>query len=92
MYKRQLLFELDDESTEAGLARQLDFISREHLNKQFDILDRYAYVGFEWLQNNQEDESSIQNLVLAAVDQVVSQEHQLEDFNAVRDPLMDMLL
>ena len=87
-----LLDESDEDSTESGLVRQLDLINEDHLNKQFEILDRYAFIGFEWLRANEDDESSIQNLVLAAIDQVASKEHELEDFNAVRDPLMDMLL
>jgi len=86
-----LLDERDEESLELSLNRQLNLIAETELAEQFEILDRYAHAGFAWLAKHQEDESSVRDLVLAAIDQIECVEADITDTTGVRDPLLDML-
>ena len=86
-----LLDERDDESLDQSLSRQLKLITETDLATQFEILDRYAHAGFCWLAQLQDDESSIRDLILAAVDQIDRVETDITDNSGVHDPLLDML-
>ena len=86
-----LLDERDDESLDQSLGRQLNLIADTELAEQFEILDRYAHAGFSWLAKHQGDESSVRDLVLAAIDQIECIESDITDASGVHDPLLDML-
>jgi hypothetical protein len=88
-----VLIEQDDElSVEAALGRQLELLSEDGLQEQLTILDRYAYAGFEWLKQNQKDESTIRDLVLTAIDEIACVEDVPAAQIVVQDPLLDVLL
>lgn len=86
-----LLDERDEESIEQSLSRQLDLIAETELAEQFEILDRYAHAGLNWLAQRQDDESSVRDLILTAIDQVECVETAITDTSGVHDPLLDML-
>lgn len=86
-----LLDERDEESLEQSLNRQLKLIAETELAEQFELLDRYAHAGFSWLAKRQEDESSVRDLILAAIDQIERVESAITDTSSVHDPLLDML-
>ena len=80
-----------DESLTDSLNRQLRTLADRDFTSLFQNLDRYAHAGFSWLAKHQEDESSIRDLVLAAIDQIECVESNITDASGVRDPLLDML-
>lgn len=91
-YSVVLVEEGGDESTEAALARQLDLLMDDKLQERLTTLDRYAYAGFEWLLENQRDESTIRELVLTALDEITCVETEGADELDIQDPLLEMLM
>ncbi|QDV24632.1 hypothetical protein [Aureliella helgolandensis] len=74
-----------------SLSYQLDLISEERVVERLSLLDRFAHAGFKWLAERRDDESSIRDLMLTAIDEIdclKSDDSATED---VRDPLLDLL-
>lgn len=90
-FTASLLEEREDESLQESLSRKMKLIAETELGEQFEILDRFAHAGFSWLVDHQDDESSIRDLVLAAIDQIECIETDITDASGVHDPLLDML-
>ncbi|MFF3345132.1 hypothetical protein [Streptomyces sp. NPDC002779] len=80
-----------DQAIEDSLRSQLDLLASENLVEQLALLDRYAHAGFEWLLNHRQDESSIRDLVMSAIDTVECAKREIGDESAVQDPLLGLL-
>ena len=91
-YAVVLVEEDDGQLIEDSLRKQLDLIMDDALPARLGILDRYAHAGFEWLMENEKDESSVRDLVLAAIDRVECIQTDPDETPLVRDPLLDVLL
>lgn len=88
-----LLQELDDsDNPESGLRVQLDDIADPDFATRFALLDRYAYAGFSWLAGYMKDVGTIRELVMEAIDKVVSVDLDPEDYLVGDDPLGGFLL
>ena len=87
-----LLEENEGENTEANLSRQLDLLVDDKLQERLSMLDRYAFAGFEWLVKHQDDERTIRELVLTALDEITCVQSEPTNEAEVQDPLLDMLL
>jgi len=81
-----------DGTVEDGLARQLDLLTEDALQERLTVLDRYAYAGFEWLKEYQQDESTIRDLIMTALDEIECVEGNPASEVDVQDPLLDVLL
>jgi len=84
--------EYADESTNDGLSRQLHSLAEDSLQDRLTLLDRYAYAGFEWLKQNQGDESSVRDLILTTLNEVSCVESAPTNTAEVHDPLLEMLI
>jgi hypothetical protein len=82
----------DADETELSLRRQLDDIAAGDLTLRFALLDRYAYSGFAWLRKYMKDAGTIRDLVMEAIDKVVSVDLGIEDYLVGNDPLGGFLL
>jgi len=80
------------EETDAGLRRQLDEIADSDLTRRFALLDRYAYSGFSWLRLHMKDAATIRDLVMEAIDKVISVDVGVEEFLLGKDPLGGFLI
>ena len=88
-----LLQELGGEdSTEAGLRKQLDEVADGDYAGRFAILDRYAYAGFAWLTSYMKDVGTIRELVMEAIDKVIGVDLDPGDFLIGDDPLGGFLI
>lgn len=88
-----LIQDLDNvDETEVGLRRQLDDIADADFSNRFALLDRYAYSGFSWLGEYMKDAGTIRDLVMEAIDKVISVELDVEDYLIGDDPLGGFLL
>lgn len=85
-----LLDEREDESLAEALGRQLSLIAPAEQAAQFELLDRYAHAGFSWLERRKGDESTIRDLILAAIDQIERVSMEEIDTTDVSDPLLDL--
>jgi hypothetical protein len=82
----------DTDSNEAGLRRQLDEIANGDFAARFALLDRYAYAGLSWLGEYMKDAGTIRELVMEAMDKVVSVDLSPEDYLVGDDPLGGFLI
>jgi hypothetical protein len=73
------------------LRSELNLLSEQMSADRLTLLDRYAFAGFEWLREHQNDESGVRDLVLSAIDSVDCVQRQVDDDSAVQDPLWSML-
>ncbi|NJP96634.1 hypothetical protein HCN51_45615 [Nonomuraea sp. FMUSA5-5] len=73
------------------LRSQLDMLSEQEVGQRLALLDRFAYSGFEWLRERQDDESGVRDLLLSAIDSVDCVQRQADDDSSVQDPLWSML-
>lgn len=80
------------EETDAGLRRQLDEIADGDLTQRFALLDRYAYSGFSWLRLHMKDVGTVRDLVMEAVDKVISVDVGVEEYLLGKDPLGGFLI
>jgi hypothetical protein len=80
-----------DQAIDDSLRSQLELLASENLVEQLALLDRYAHAGFEWLLNCRQDESSIRDLVISAIDTVECAKRETGDESAVQDPLLGLL-
>jgi hypothetical protein len=88
-----LLQDIDSsDDTDTGLRRQLDEIADGDLTKRFALLDRYAFAGFSWLLKYMKDAGTIRELVMEAIDKVVSVDLVVDDYLVGSDPLGGFLL
>lgn len=85
-----LLDEREGESLAVALLRQLNLIAPAEQAAQFEILDRYAHAGFSWLKRNKGDESTVRDLIFAAIDQIERVSMGEIDTSGVSDPLLDL--
>ncbi|MBB5871904.1 hypothetical protein F4553_005283 [Allocatelliglobosispora scoriae] len=81
----------DGDVARESLRSQLDLLSEQKLIERLALLDRYAYAGFEWLREQQKDESGVRDLVLSAIDSVDCVLREVGDDSAVQDPLWSLL-
>lgn len=77
---------------EQRLKKQLERLGDEQLDARCEMMDRYAFAGFEWLQERMGDESGVQALLLAAVDELECGEDEELEVDSVQDPLLKVLL
>lgn len=82
----------DADSSEAGLRRQLDEIADGDLATRFALFDRYAYAGFAWLDEYMKDSGTIRELVMEAIDKIISVDLSPEDYLVGDDPLGGFLI
>jgi hypothetical protein len=87
-----LLSEGSGDPFEAVIRSQLELISDERLQERLTLLDRYAFVGFEWLKEHQKDESTVRELTLSALNDLSPAEVVVDVELSVLDPLFDVLL
>ncbi|ONH60711.1 hypothetical protein CcI49_08825 [Frankia sp. CcI49] len=88
-----LLQGLDDHDVaENGLRVQLERIADTDKGESLALLDRYAYAGFEWLKKTTKDVGTTRELVMEAIDKVVSVDHAPVDFLSQKDPLLKFLM
>jgi hypothetical protein len=87
-----LIIETDHSTIEQSLVHQLDLISEQQLGGRLALLDRFAHAGFSWLAKRRGDESSIRDLILTAIDEIVCVTSETTATEALRDPMLDMLL
>lgn len=80
-----------EDSLRSQLRSQLDLLDSEKIVEQLALLDRYAHAGFEWLVEHWQDESSIRDLVMSAIDTVECAKREVGDESAVQDPLLGLL-
>ncbi|MEU2550132.1 hypothetical protein ABZ589_00290 [Streptomyces sp. NPDC013313] len=80
-----------DQAIDDSLRSQLDLLASENLVEQLALLDCYAHAGFEWLLQYRQDESSIRDLVMSAIDTVECAKREAGDESAVQDPLLGLL-
>ncbi|KES05452.1 hypothetical protein BU52_19625 [Streptomyces toyocaensis] len=69
----------------------MDLLASENMAEQLALLDRYAHAGFDWLRKHSQDESSIRDLVMTAIDTVECTEREVGDGSQVQDPLLGLL-
>jgi hypothetical protein len=87
----------EDATSDDELRRRVGLIARRSLDLDAEVaglLDRYAHAGFSWLAENREDEGSVRDLILTALEQIdrVENDDDDEDPPSGNDPLLDMLL
>ncbi|MEU8076021.1 hypothetical protein AB0B31_11265 [Catellatospora citrea] len=81
----------DGDVARESLRSQLDLLSEQQLAERLQLLDRYAFAGFEWLRVQQKDESGVRDLVLSAIDSVDCVLREVGDDSGVHDPLYSLL-
>lgn len=91
-YSVALLEEDEEKSAEANLSHQLDLLMTDRLQERLSMLDCYAYAGFEWLLQRQDDERTIRELVLTALDEIACIQSEPTNEAGIQDPLLQMLL
>lgn len=82
----------DADGSEVGLRRQLDEIADGDFAGRFVLLDRYAYAGLAWLGEYMKDAGTIRELVMEAIDKIISVDLGPEDYLVGDDPLGGFLL
>jgi hypothetical protein len=87
-----MVMESDHSTIEQSLAHQLDLISEQQLVERLALLDRFAHAGFAWLIKRRDDESSIRDLMLTAVDEIECVVSHATATEVLHDPMLDMLL
>ncbi|MEU5222164.1 hypothetical protein AB0G55_05790 [Streptomyces toyocaensis] len=80
-----------DQTIDYSLRSQMDLLASENMAEQLALLDRYAHAGFDWLRKHSQDESSIRDLVMTAIDTVECTEREVGDGSQVQDPLLGLL-
>lgn len=81
----------DHDSIEKTLDCQLKLISEDRLEDRFSLLDRFAHAGFTWLKNKSDDESSVRDLIMTAINEIDRYKSDASAIETVKDPLLDML-
>lgn len=82
----------DDDSDRSRLIEQLELIGDGDLEKKFDLLDRYAYQGFDWLERERGDHATVGDLLSHALISLELSDIEEIDMESIKDPLMDFLL
>lgn len=86
-----LIVETDHDAIEESLAYQLDLIAEKQIAERFELLDRFAHAGFNWLAKRRSDESGIRDLVLSAICEIDCVKSDDSAAAEVHDPLLEML-
>ena len=87
-----VLLEEEGAALEQELKRQLTRLADDDLSERLELLDQYAYAGFEWLRDRWKDEATVRDLILTVLDEVECTADESTQHAHVEDPLLDVLL
>lgn len=85
-----LIQETPSKEAHEALSRQITLISKQNTVEQLEILDRYAYAGFEWLRVNRTDEACVRDLVFSSIEQIRVSGDGTGEGTLIDDPIIDL--